>query len=247
VLTWHVHLPSQVKSWSQWEMSVGNVDSSTDTLVWDGASWSQQPRAAVAPAPAAAPALATVPGTHTAAVTTQALPQCRGSPQPGQEGCSSPLVDSSEQPSAVATATAGDGSYSHGPFTPALAWHSQWQPSAQEQLQQLLQAGLQHAGSRGMSQGSTQALLTCHYSMHGAFLLEEPLLAHMHCINGRRFPCIAVQGQQDLICPPGTAFDLHQAWPDMELRLVPGVGHSMYDPAITAELVCATDRMLQLV
>jgi proline iminopeptidase len=116
----------------------------------------------------------------------------------------------------------------------------------QEQLQQLLQAGLQHAGSKGMSQGTTQALLTSHYSMHGAFLLEEPLLAHMHHINGRQFPCIAVQGQQDLICPPGTAFDLHQAWPDMELRLVPGAGHSMYDPAITHELVCATDRMLQL-
>jgi pimeloyl-ACP methyl ester carboxylesterase len=224
---------------------MGTVNNGTDTLAWDGAAWSQQPRTAAGPPPDP-PAQARPPPQHTAAM--QAPPLRRGTLQPGQGGHSSPPLHSNDQLSAVATPPAGASSYSHGPFTPALAWHSQWQSSVQqqEQLQQLLQAGLQHAGSKGMSQGTTQALLTSHYSMHGAFLLEEPLLAHMHHINGRQFPCIAVQGQQDLICPPGTAFDLHQAWPDMELRLVPGAGHSMYDPAITHELVCATDRMLQL-
>jgi len=35
--------------------------------------------------------------------------------------------------------------------------------------------------------------------------------------------------------------DLHDAWPEMKLRLVAGAGHSMYDPEITSELVKATD------
>jgi proline iminopeptidase len=45
------------------------------------------------------------------------------------------------------------------------------------------------------------------------------------------------------VCPPSTAFDLHKVWPEMELRLVAGSGHSMYDPGITHELVLATARM----
>jgi proline iminopeptidase len=50
-----------------------------------------------------------------------------------------------------------------------------------------------------------------------------------------------VQGAADLICPPGTALELHEAWPEMRLVLVGGAGHSMYDPKITNELVKATD------
>jgi proline iminopeptidase len=53
-----------------------------------------------------------------------------------------------------------------------------------------------------------------------------------------------VQGSADLICPPVTAYDLHMAWPEMNLRIVTGSGHSMYDPGIASELVKATDRLL---
>lgn len=34
-----------------------------------------------------------------------------------------------------------------------------------------------------------------------------------------------------------------QAWPELRLRLVGGAGHSQYDPAITHELLEATDAM----
>jgi pimeloyl-ACP methyl ester carboxylesterase len=106
------------------------------------------------------------------------------------------------------------------------------------EVQQLIWQGLNH---QGYAQGAAQALLECHYSVHGAFLLEQPLLEHVQRI--RHIPCIAVQGQLDFVCPPTTAVELSGAWPEMELRLVPGAGHSMYDPAITHELLCATDRM----
>ena len=59
----------------------------------------------------------------------------------------------------------------------------------------------------------------------------------------RQIPCIAVQGRLDYVCPVMTAYDLHCAWPEMELRVVPGAGHSMYDDAIKHELLDATDRL----
>ncbi len=59
----------------------------------------------------------------------------------------------------------------------------------------------------------------------------------------RHIPCIAVQGRLDYVCPVVTAYDLHCEWPEMELRVVPNAGHSMYDSNITHELLEATDRL----
>lgn len=100
-------------------------------------------------------------------------------------------------------------------------------------------------GDPNMPTSTAQALLECHYSIHGAFLLDQPLLDPAGMQELRQVPCIAVQGQSDMVCPPGTAFDLHSAWPEMQLRLVPNAGHSMYDPAITHELLEAADVMKQ--
>ncbi|KAL3142897.1 hypothetical protein ABBQ38_003185 [Trebouxia sp. C0009 RCD-2024] len=90
---------------------------------------------------------------------------------------------------------------------------------------------------------TAQAMLECHYSHHGAFL-KEPLLQGIDKI--RRIPCIAVQGRLDYVCPVVTAYDLHCVWPEMELRVIPGAGHSMYDDAIKHELLDATDRLRKL-
>jgi hypothetical protein len=38
-----------------------------------------------------------------------------------------------------------------------------------------------------------QALLEAHYSLHGAFLLDAPLLDHVDRIRAAGIPCIAVQ------------------------------------------------------
>ena len=59
----------------------------------------------------------------------------------------------------------------------------------------------------------------------------------------RHIPCVMVQGRLDFVCPVQTAYDLHKAWPQAELRIAPNACHSMYDPAITHELVCAVQRM----
>ena len=57
----------------------------------------------------------------------------------------------------------------------------------------------------------------------------------------RHIPAVIVQGRYDLPCPAVTAWDLHQAWPEADFRLVLA-GHSVTEPAIAAELVAATDR-----
>lgn len=99
----------------------------------------------------------------------------------------------------------------------------------------------------GGDSAPAQALLTAHYSAHGAFLLDDPLLDPLSLAPLRdRVICLAVQGGADLVCPPATAFELSEAWPEAEVAIVAGAGHSMYDPAITHELVSATNRLRAL-
>jgi hypothetical protein len=92
----------------------------------------------------------------------------------------------------------------------------------------------------------SQVLLTCHFSLYreycmGGIDILNPL--RMQKLNSVR--CIAVQGGNDRICPPDTALDLLDAWPasskGFELRMPLYAGHSMYDPFLTHEVVCATD------
>jgi proline iminopeptidase len=85
--------------------------------------------------------------------------------------------------------------------------------------------------------------------VHGAFVADGALIdadALARTVRAARVPCIAVQGGADCVCPPQTAWALHRAWPEMELRLVANAGHSMYHPGITHELLCATDRLREL-
>jgi proline iminopeptidase len=43
-----------------------------------------------------------------------------------------------------------------------------------------------------------------------------------------------------VITPVRNAYDLKQAWPEADLRIVPAAGHAMSEPGIIAELVAAT-------
>ena len=88
---------------------------------------------------------------------------------------------------------------------------------------------------------SAQQLLTAHYSMQNGFLGPEDLLRGLDSI--RMIPAIAVQGRNDMVCPVATAYDLHLAWPELELQVVTAAGHSMYDDNIAQALLKATTRM----
>ena len=88
----------------------------------------------------------------------------------------------------------------------------------------------------------SQAMLTCFYSVNNEILCQDfSFLSSSTIQRVSDIPCIAIQGGKDHICPLDTAMDLNKAWPSMQLRIPLNAGHSMYDPAITHELVEATD------
>ncbi len=69
---------------------------------------------------------------------------------------------------------------------------------------------------------------------------EDQLLRDVRRI--RHIPAVIVQGRYDVVCPMRSAWDLHRAWPEADLRIVPDAGHSAFEPGNARELVAATDR-----
>ena len=85
------------------------------------------------------------------------------------------------------------------------------------------------------------ARIECHYFINRGFMRSDSqLLEDVRRI--RKIPAVIVQGRYDVICPIRSAWDLHRAWPEAELRIVPDAGHSSLEPGTTHELVSATDR-----
>ncbi|MGY2800815.1 prolyl aminopeptidase [Thermostichus sp. MS-CIW-37] len=89
------------------------------------------------------------------------------------------------------------------------------------------------------------ARIECHYFVHGGFLdPEDQLLRGVGRL--RHLPAVIVQGRYDVVCPPISAWELHQAWPEAEFRMIPDAGHSITEPGIRAALLEATDRFAGL-
>ena len=83
--------------------------------------------------------------------------------------------------------------------------------------------------------------IECHYFVNGGFLRSENEL--LEKVAGiRHIPAVIVQGRYDIVCPMRSAWELHRAWPEAELRVVPDAGHSAFEVGNTHELVTATDR-----
>lgn len=68
--------------------------------------------------------------------------------------------------------------------------------------------------------GLAQQLLTLHYSMNDGFINSSGECDVLRGIDSiRHIPAIAVHGRADMVCPIATAYDLHQAWPELELQV----------------------------
>ncbi len=83
------------------------------------------------------------------------------------------------------------------------------------------------------------ARIESHYFVNNAFLKPNQLLDNAHRISD--IPGIIVQGRYDLICPMESAWELHQAWPKGELKIIADAGHAADEPGIDKALVQATD------
>lgn len=85
------------------------------------------------------------------------------------------------------------------------------------------------------------ARIECHYFVNGGFFEhDDQLLRNVDRI--RHIPAVIVQGRYDVVCPLRSAWDLHRAWPEADLRVVQDAGHSAFEPGNTHELLEATDR-----
>ena len=85
------------------------------------------------------------------------------------------------------------------------------------------------------------ARIECHYFMNNAFFSSDNyLIENVGPI--RPIPAVIVQGRYDVVCPVTSAWDLHRAWPEAQLNIIPDAGHSISEPGIIDALVRATDQ-----
>jgi proline iminopeptidase len=86
------------------------------------------------------------------------------------------------------------------------------------------------------------ARIECHYFINkGFFETETQLLDSVGRLRG--IPTVIVQGRYDVVCPMESAWALHRAFPEADLRIVPDAGHSVLEPGIVHDLIEATDRL----
>jgi proline iminopeptidase len=79
-----------------------------------------------------------------------------------------------------------------------------------------------------------------HYMVNKGWLEEGQLLANAHKLKD--IPGVIVQGRYDMCTPPVSAWDLKQAWPEVELNIIPDGGHLFTEPGVLDGLIRAADR-----
>jgi proline iminopeptidase len=85
------------------------------------------------------------------------------------------------------------------------------------------------------------ARIECHYFMNNAFFSTDNYLIE-NVGKIRHIPAVIVQGRYDVVCPMMSAWELHRAWPEAELHIIPDAGHAALEPGTTNALIEATDR-----
>lgn len=84
------------------------------------------------------------------------------------------------------------------------------------------------------------SLLESHYMANHCFLQEGQLLKNADKLKD--IPIILVNGRYDVICPPITAYRLHQKLPKSKLFIVERAGHSSREPGTLRQLILAVKQ-----
>jgi len=88
-------------------------------------------------------------------------------------------------------------------------------------------------GALGLSSWAAGAGRRRAFDFFALAMIETPLSAlYSNCRGGRCLTIIGTEG----------AWELAQAWPDGELVVVSGAGHSSGDPGMSEAVIAATDR-----
>ena len=84
------------------------------------------------------------------------------------------------------------------------------------------------------------ARIECHYFINNCFFeTENYLIENVERI--RHLPGVIVHGRYDIVCPFMNAWDLHRAWPEATLNVIPNAGHAATETGIADALIRATD------
>ncbi len=84
------------------------------------------------------------------------------------------------------------------------------------------------------------ARIECHYFLNNCFFTTDNWLIEQ-VGKIRSIPGIIIHGRYDMVCPFESAWELHQAWPEARLEVIPDAGHAANEVGITDALVRATD------
>jgi proline iminopeptidase len=79
-----------------------------------------------------------------------------------------------------------------------------------------------------------------HYMAARGWFDEGQLLRNATKLKG--IPGVIVQGRHDTCTPPVAAWRLKQAWPEVELNIIPDAGHLFNEPGVLDGLIRATDK-----
>lgn len=86
--------------------------------------------------------------------------------------------------------------------------------------------------------------LESHYMANLGFFSDDQLIREVGRIA--HLPAVIVQGRYDVICPPLSAYRLHQAWPGSRLNMIPDAGHGALEAGIARALVTATEQFKRM-
>lgn len=85
------------------------------------------------------------------------------------------------------------------------------------------------------------ARVECHYFVNQCFFeTDNWLIENIDKI--RHIPARIIHGRYDLVCPFESAWDLHLAWREAKLEIIPNAGHSASEVGIARALRQATDE-----
>jgi len=85
------------------------------------------------------------------------------------------------------------------------------------------------------------ARIEAHYFVNNIFLQPDQILRDAYKL--KNIPGVIVHGRYDIVCPIENAWDLHHAWPEAQLEIVPDAGHSASEAGNVNALIQATMDM----
>ena len=122
----------------------------------------------------------------------------------------------------------------------AKAW-SIWEGSTVKLIQN--KALIEHSSDSKFAEAFSR--IECHYfTNNGWFDTDNYLIENVDKI--RHIPAVIVHGRYDVVCPVENAWELHKAWPESDLHIIPDSGHAMSEEGIKDKLIEYTDKFSKL-